>query len=376
MQLQNFDIKDFLANYWQKKPMIIRQAWPFLPAPLDENDLAGLAMESASQSRLVFSPEGEDHCWTVKHGPFEEEILTTLPDNNWTLLVNDIDKWLWEVGEYLDAFHFLPSWRIDDIMMSFSADKGSVGPHVDQYDVFLIQTQGSKRWKISDIPEKLNIYPDCDLAIMRDFEQTEEYLLEPGDILYLPPGVPHYGIAEGHCATLSVGMRSPSIQDMLDDFILEQSKGSDSEVRFSDPHRKAVTKSGYVDQESRENVKALLRNALTMNDSEMDLWVGKMFTRYRLAHDMTAPSESIIPFAQIQAQLQEGQHLFRSPWSRFAWIEGSLFVSGEQYKCPSEIALFLCQNKEISLEILDGVNETVVAPMIEKLLSQGHFQLG
>ncbi|MGV6851558.1 MAG: JmjC domain-containing protein [bacterium] len=374
IHLNNFDAEHFMAHYWQKKAVIMRQAWNCLPVGIDENDLAGLAMEEMVQSRLVRTPEGSEHCWKVENGPFEEQTLTSLPDQGWTLLVNDLDKWFWEIGDYLKAFEFLPSWRIDDIMMSFSADGGSVGPHIDQYDVFLIQTQGQKRWQIAATPECEEIYSDCDLATLKHFNCEQEWILEPGDILYLPPNIPHYGTAIGKSTTLSVGMRSPTALELFDDLLSEIEKSPRAEKRFSDPNRSISTRAGYIDQQSREKFHAILHQLID-NDSEiMNHWVGRMLTRYRLPLDTSSAQNHTISQRQLNQLFDNGQSIYRSPWSRFAWTEGMLFVSGEEYPCNSTHAEFICTHREIDSSKMKEIKQPqMLNELLSKLMGRGHF---
>jgi 50S ribosomal protein L16 3-hydroxylase len=156
----------------------------------------------------------------VRHGPFEEELFPQLGDHDWTLLVQDVDKWDADVAALLPAFDFLPRWRIDDIMVSFAATGGSVGAHVDQYDVFLLQAQGHRRWQIDASPNpSVEFRHDVELKLLHAFHPTHEWVLGPGDMLYLPPGVPHHGVAEDPCLTFSVGMRAPSTAELLGDFV-------------------------------------------------------------------------------------------------------------------------------------------------------------
>ena len=208
---------DFLANYWQKKPLLIRGAIPNFEPPIDGDELAGMALEAEVESRLVVGSE-----WQLEHGPFDEERFATLPESQWTLLVQAVDLWVPEVAELLCKFDFLPSWRLDDIMVSYAEDGGSVGPHFDYYDVFLLQGAGKRRWQIGQhCDEHTPLVANTDLKILADFAATDEWVLEPGDMLYLPPQIAHHGVAMGACTTFSVGFRSPAATEMLDDLATE-----------------------------------------------------------------------------------------------------------------------------------------------------------
>ncbi len=235
-QLGELSSEDFLRDYWQQKPLLIRQAFPNFQSPLSADELAGLACDTDT-ARLVLEKGGKTP-WEMQHGPLRKKDFAKLPATHWTLLINDIEKLLPEFTEIIEPFRFIPDWRIDDLMISYAVDGGSVGPHVDAYDVFLLQAQGQRRWQISSQTcVEDNFIPDIDLRIMQSFTAEEEWVLEPGDMLYLPPDVPHYGVAVGECMTYSIGFRAPSRADLLEDLlghILEQPA---MQERFRDPKR-------------------------------------------------------------------------------------------------------------------------------------------
>jgi len=193
----------------------VRQALPDYQLPVTPHDLAALALEPDVESRIVLE-QGAEHPWQLRLGPFSEQDFAQLPRSHWTLLIQALDLWVPEVADLYQHFAFLPPWRRDDIMASFAAPGGSVGPHFDQYDVFLLQVEGDRRWQIgAPCAPDVAILEGTELDILAQFEPEQEWLLEPGDLLYLPPRVPHWGIAETECMTLSVGFRAPSVADML-----------------------------------------------------------------------------------------------------------------------------------------------------------------
>lgn len=202
--------KQFLKEYWQKKPLLIRQAIPHFEGVLDGNELAGLACEEYVQSRLVSFSRGK---WQLEDGPFAEKRFSTLPKSNWTLLVQGVNHHLPEAAELLKLFNFIPHARLDDLMVSFAPNGGGVGPHFDSYDVFLLQGQGKRRWRISQQAD-LSLVEGAPLRILQNFETEQEYVLEAGDMLYLPPHVAHWGVAVGDCMTYSIGFRAPSAQEL------------------------------------------------------------------------------------------------------------------------------------------------------------------
>ncbi|HEY6893489.1 MAG TPA: cupin domain-containing protein, partial [Rhodanobacteraceae bacterium] len=225
----------FLRDYWQKKPLLIRGAFADLRAPLTPDDLAGLSCEPSALSRIVVHENKRDR-WKLRTGPFDAGDFAKLPKRDWTLLVQDVDKWDADVAALLPHFAFLPRWRIDDIMVSYAVDGGSVGAHVDNYDVFLLQGLGQRRWMISTDPHAPKATrDDADIKLLRAFAPTHAWVLEAGDMLYLPPGVPHHGVAIGECMTYSVGMRAPSRAELLVDFAETFAAEWPEELRFGDP---------------------------------------------------------------------------------------------------------------------------------------------
>ncbi len=263
--------EQFLADYWQKKPLLLRNAiGDFIP-PISADELAGLALEEEVESRIVL-----EHNWELRCGPFSEQAFAELPASKWTLLVQAVDLWVPEVAELLGKFDFLPKWRIDDIMVSYAADGGSVGPHFDYYDVFLLQGQGRRRWQIgqrcdTDSP----LVANTQLKILQSFEAEYEWILEPGDMLYLPPKIAHHGVAIGECTTFSVGFRAPAVSEMLDDLAIELLSGIASPNYFIDPPLTPAMANNQISVAHIASVRELLQK--TLDDEQL---LGEWFARY------------------------------------------------------------------------------------------------
>lgn len=274
MILGNTSPQDFLRDYWQQKPLLIRGGLPNYVSPISPDELAGLALEPEVESRLV---EGGKRDWSLRHGPFREDDFLNLPEQDWTLLVQGVNLWVPEVKQLLDRFDFLPPWRLDDVMVSFACPGGSVGPHFDQYDVFLLQVEGERRWQIGAHCDKLTpLVDDSPLHLLRDFESQEEWLLEPGDMLYLPPGISHWGVAESECLTFSIGFRSPSIADMLGDLAVELiTQGYDAHYR--DPALSLSMASSRIDPVFIEQAKRQLWQAIN-DDALIADWFARFMT--------------------------------------------------------------------------------------------------
>ena len=222
--LNNLTPSQFLAEYWQKKPLLIKNAIPNFEGLLSPEELAGLACEDDVQSRIVEYIKGK---WHAHHGPFDDDDFAKLPDkpskeHNWTLLVQSVNHYLPEASSLLQQFNFIPHARLDDLMVSYAPDGGGVGPHFDSYDVFLLQGQGKRLWRIS-AQSDLTLVEGAPLRILKNFDTVQEWLLEAGDMLYLPPHLAHWGIAVSDngkdCMTYSIGFRAPKNQELATEFL-------------------------------------------------------------------------------------------------------------------------------------------------------------
>ncbi len=209
----------FLKDYWQKKPLLIKQALPNFISPITPDELAGLSLEDEFESRLVQGNITTQQ-WSLVRGPFTESTFAKLSEKDWTLLLQGVDRFIPEVEDLIAHFNFIPRWRFDDVMISYAVKGGSVGPHFDYYDVFLLQGSGRRRWELSTKHCNIDNYlADVPLRIMQEFEVEQTFEVEPGDVLYIPPKVAHHGVSlDDNCTTLSFGYRSYSIQEMFGNF--------------------------------------------------------------------------------------------------------------------------------------------------------------
>ncbi|MDQ0740831.1 cupin domain-containing protein [Pseudomonas sp. W4I3] len=328
--------REFLRDYWQKKPLLIRQAIPDFESPIDADELAGLALEEEVESRLVI--EHGERPWELRRGPFAEDAFSTLPEREWTLLVQAVDQFVPEVAELLEHFRFLPSWRIDDVMISFAAPGGSVGPHFDNYDVFLLQAQGKRNWKIGQMcSSESALLQHADLRILAEFEESAEWVLEPGDMLYLPPRLAHFGIAEDDCMTYSVGFRAPSAAEVLTHFTDFLSQYLTDEERYTDADAQPVSDPHQIQSDALDRLKSLL--AEHMSDERMLLtWFGQFMTEPRYP-ELVAGEE--VGEEDFISSLQDGAILVRNPSARLAWSEVDddvlLFASGQSRYLPGKL---------------------------------------
>ncbi len=295
---------DFLLHHWQRQPLLIRGALPEVKSPISADELAGLSLEEEVESRIVME-RGADGPWSVQRGPFAPELYQQLPERDWTLLVQAVDLWVPEVKELLDLFDFLPRWRLDDIMISYACAGGSVGPHFDQYDVFLLQVEGQRRWQIGDACTSATpLLADTELSIIDNFEPRQEWLLSPGDMLYLPPGIGHWGVAETECLTYSVGFRSPTVADMLGDLAVELLTQGHRQ-HYRDPPLTPAMAGDVIHGDFIHQAKAQMFELLN-NDALIEDW----FARF-----MTAPK-----YPDLEEQTEEERH---------ASIRGRRYFNGD-----------------------------------------------
>lgn len=371
----------FLRDYWHKRPLLIRNAFPNFVSPIEPGDLAGLACEEAALSRLVEHDRANDR-WRVRSGPFQEHEFPGMPDHDWTLLVQDVDKWDPDIRALLEQFRFLPRWRVDDVMVSFAARGGSVGAHVDHYDVFLLQAHGHRRWQI-DASVALgrpapptDFRDDVELKLLRQFDPTHDWVLGPGDMLYLPPLVPHHGVAEDACLTFSVGMRAPSSAELIADYLDTLIDGADEALRYHDEDLQAPADPYEIDAAAMGRVVEAL-NALRMNDPDkLGAWFGRFITTYRAAGDILPPA-GLPPAEEIAAALEQGLVLQRHPWARPAWRRTSrgamLFCSGQEFALPVKDAKRLA-----AAEHIDGTDYAALSAAgrqtLLELIEGGFYQ--
>ena len=277
-QLQNLDVDTFLNEYWQKKPCVIRQAFQNFESPISPEELAGLACEKEVHSRLVLE-KGGTKPWQLKYGPFEEADFLSLPETHYSLLVSECEKWVPEFADLIDQFKFIPSWRIDDLMVSYAPPGGSVGPHSDEYDVFLLQAEGHRHWQYSEKRvDKPDLIADTDLAIMQTFEFDHEATLAPGDMLYLPPGVAHFGAAIDRCLTCSIGFRAPTATEVLESVALEIDSANLGLKRYSDPQLETNRHPSEITPFEMGQFKAMIINLLDQPDDIWQAAVGKLLS--------------------------------------------------------------------------------------------------
>ena len=332
LKINELSEQAFLNQYWQKKPLLIKRGFSDFKDPLDANELAGLAMEDSIESRIITNHNQQ---WQSHQGPFEDfEILT---DEHATLLVQAVDHWHPEAAQLLEPFRFIPNWRIDDLMISYSTPGGGVGPHLDQYDVFIIQGEGKRHWRVGLPDASLKQFAqNKSLLQVEAFTAVIDCVLEPGDILYIPPGCPHEGYAIENALNYSVGFRAPNQQDLLSSFADHIIDTESGQKRYTD-HTLALRDSkGELTQSEVDKVKTLMQ-ALIENDNLFKNWLGNTLSQPK--HDMDlAPEENPFSTAEIMQQLDSDVTFERLGGTRAIYQcigdELLLSVNGENYPLP------------------------------------------
>ncbi|WP_410015732.1 JmjC domain-containing protein [Sodalis sp. C49] len=328
----DLDWNDFLQRYWQKRPVIIKRAFKNFIDPLTPDELAGLAMETEVDSRLVSHEDGR---WQVSHGPFES--FDKLSETNWSLLVQAVDHWHEPSAALMRPFRQLPDWRIDDLMISFAVPGGGVGPHFDQYDVFIIQGQGRRHWRVGDKKALKQHSPHPDLLQVEPFDAIIDEEMEPGDMLYIPPGYPHEGYSLENALNYSVGFRAPSGRELVSgfaDYVLAQELGSQ---RYSDPTLTPRADPSAVLPEEIDALRAMMMDLVQQPD-RFNHWFGEFISQSRHELDI-APPEPPYQAGEIYDLLQQGDQLHRLGGLRVLKVGEECYVNGEQIVTQHKQAL-------------------------------------
>ena len=318
----------FMRRHWQKKPLLIRQAWPGVQPPIDRAGLFDLAGAEGVESRLVTQFGGD---WRLKHGPFTRRQLPPVKQPGWTLLVQGLDLHLDAAHAMLAPFRFVPEARLDDLMISYATDGGGVGPHLDSYDVFLLQVHGKRRWRVGPVKDR-SLVPGMPVRLLANFQPTEEWLLEPGDMLYVPPLWGHDGVAEGECMTASVGFRAATatvfaqelLHQLADD--LELPEAGAREAIYRDPGAPATATPGRLPDSLRDFARSSLQAALADADG-LDRAIGVL---------MTEPKPQVWFDAGDVVPAGAGVALDRR--SRMAYDERHVFINGEAFRAAGRDA--------------------------------------
>lgn len=349
---------------------------------ISPQELAGLACEEIVESRLI--TEISSGRWQLQHGPFVETDFTNLPDKHWTILVQAVDHWIEEIAALRSLFEFIPRWRIDDVMVSYATDAGGVGPHFDYYDVFLLQGSGQRLWQVGD-----KVAPDTKLdiqdgvGILPTFSAEHEFILNPGDALYIPPQYAHWGRSIGESTCYSIGFRAPAMSDMLEGFSDMLIARSLPSVRFTDSAPVLPEHPAQIDLASLLQAFQQLRETINTPD-QFCYWFGCWVTLPKYPELREALSKPLTR-TTLQIALKAGKQLLHGSAARFAFLpidNGTsilLFVDGEAFRFPAEfreVILQICDLnalKQIDFNKLEQPD--IVLNLALQLLNQGSLQL-
>ncbi len=368
----------FLARHWQKRPLLVRRAFPDFRDPLTPDELAGLACEDDVESRLVLERGGE-RPWQVVAGPQDARRLRRLGPTHWTLLVQGANRHVPALAELLDAFAFVPTWRIDDVMVSLAPRSGTVGPHVDRYDVFLLQGRGRRRWQIATSFDDA-LVPGLDLRVLRRFRAEREWVLEPGDMLYLPPGVAHFGVALDTCLTYSIGFRAPSHAALVLGCLERLVAGIDRDRLYGDPDLAPQRHPGAIAASARREIRTIVTRAVRgLRGRALDRFVGEILTE----RGEPAPPRRPVAAGDVARRVRAGAGLERSATTRVAFMRhgrvATLFVDGRSYDLPRSLAFaapLLSGARSVAAgDLRSGLTRRGFADLMADLVNAGAFRL-
>lgn len=348
LDLPDFTLDHFMQHYWQQQPVVIRQGFQQFTDPISPEELAGLACEESVESRLVYRQGAQ---WQAESGPFES--YDHLGESGWSLIVQAVNHWSPEVAELVKPFDFIPKWRLDDVMVSYSRPQGGVGPHIDRYDVFICQGSGRRRWRVGNTGAHREFAAHAALLHVDPFEAIIDVELLPGDILYIPPGFPHDGVSLETSMSFSVGFRAKSACDVLSglaDYLIDQELGS---ALLTDPGRPIHHHQGRIDARDCARITAQLQ-ALLDDRALMADFVGSYWSRTKCALDLQPLENPIVP-ADVVAAVQR-QPLVRTGGLRCFYVDatvdaGVCYVDGERHAFGAackEAVLALCDHDRVS----------------------------
>ena len=321
--LGNITPAQFLRDYWHKKPLLIRQAIPDFKPLLKFDKLAELAKLNHVESRLV--TQGADGNWDMQHGPLAE--LPPRTQREWTMLVQGVNLHEPKADALLRQFRFAPDARLDDLMVSFATDGGGVGPHFDSYDVFLLQAQGKRRWRIG-AQQDLTLVEGLPLKILANFEPEEEFVLEPGDMLYLPPHYAHDGVAEGECMTYSIGFRSPSFQELGEAFLQFMADSIDLPGRYADPGLAPAKNPAEIPRDMLATVTEEL-NKVRWDEEDVTIFLGEYLSEPKHNVFFTPVAKPLTVGRFMEQAAKKGLEL--SPKTLMLYRGKHVFINGESF---------------------------------------------
>lgn len=336
--------EQFLAEYWQKKPLLVRNALPEIVNILEPNDVMELALEEHVTARLIKQKDKDPNQWSVKSSPLIKGDFQKMP-KLWTLLVQAVDHYSFDIAELWKKFPFIPQWRRDDIMVSYAPKGGSVGQHFDFYDVFLVQGYGHRRWQLGQMCDaNTEFVAGQPLKLLPEMQVHFDEVLAPGDLLYVPPGLSHYGVAEDDCLTFSFGFRMPNMADMMDRISDKFAENTFLKNPLLDIQRQTQAQIGEISKSELNYLKTLLLDRL-QNSSELDAAIMGLMSEPKYPDNIPEPDE--IEADDLREILGTGYEIMLEPASRLLYTEQEqellFWANGEQLCLSEEFSAFLKQ---------------------------------
>ncbi|MGL5046885.1 MAG: JmjC domain-containing protein [Shewanella sp.] len=374
MYTLNLDIAQFLSEYWQKKPLLIKNAFPQFEDPISADELAGLACEEEISSRIVVT---KDNDWEVVQGPFED--YDSYGETHWQLLVQAVNHWYPDSQPLVEALRFLPDWRFDDLMASFATPSGGVGPHVDNYDVFIIQGEGERRWTVGDNTPQQRRGGSPNSPLVEDFTPIIDVVLEKGDMLYIPPGFPHCGETLTVAMSYSIGFRAPSQQELISevaDYLLDNNLGQQRFTSQTEP-----SSAGIVSQDHQVGIMSLL-NQLSQDPNSYQIVLGKLLSQNRFELDL-CEGEEAYSLEDLQDAFTQGAGVSRIGGLKVLRLENDsvqrLFINGDVHELLNTSADVIAQLSNCVSLTADEATEICqheeVQSLLLKLINQGFYYL-
>lgn len=364
---------EFLRAHWQKKPLLIRNAFPNFAAPLTVHEIFELAARDEAESRLIIN---RDSKWELHDGPISKKLLNAAKKSLWTVLIQDTQHFSREAHHLLQQFRFIPNARVDDLMVSYAVKGGGVGPHFDSYDVFLLQGEGERRWQISS-QHDLSLFPEHPLKIMANFNADQEWILKAGDMLYLPPGYAHHGVAETNCVTWSIGFRAPAALELSHaylDFLRDEIL---TEGLYQDADLKPTKAPGSIDLDMQSRLIKILAGVThaSAQTRMMQRFAGRYFTEPKSHIYFDAPETMMSAKNFSRVIVARGIELDLK--TRLLFVNTLFFINGEDLDVPTKdraIWRALANTRTLSANEIAQFSETSLS-LLQNLMNNGYLHI-
>ncbi|MDO6446898.1 cupin domain-containing protein [Colwellia sp. 1_MG-2023] len=368
----------FLKEYWQKKPLLIKQAMPNFQGTIEADELAGLAMEQEIESRII--AQNPDNTWHVEHGPFDD--FAKFGENNWTLLVQAVNNWSRDTDQLISLFTFIPRWRIDDVMVSFSTPNGGVGAHLDQYDVFILQGEGKRRWQVGAPDSTLEtLIPHPDLKQVSEFTPMIDEITEPGDLLYIPPNHPHNGVSIENSVNYSIGFQAPSNQDLWSAFadkLIDETLG---EQRFSDADRDVTDSPYQLKAKDMNQIKSFMLSQLS-DEPLFSQFISQYLTQSHHTLELLIPMEAFTT-EQVMGFLEDDEIQFAPVSGIKALVcstpTSSLVINGDSFELSdetSELGVYLAGSQAMTTKKAKSFTSCLKnVQLLTSVLNKGYWYI-